>query len=221
MMTTRMTLKLAFAAAALYAVPGWAQSAYLAKPAQTLLQRTPAALCQKATVSVPVGLTTHALLHNPAFQTFRIQPRLERKIFQQVLHKGYFPGYYRPSRNVNTQTLAYLRSARQALEALYPQTKRRFAPIATDSFQALVHAWKNGPQTHFMDLQNAVALTVERTAQRKPGFYAVAVESTPQSKRAVHDVLILDVNNARWISLRKSLAKARSLRTGPAANTGN
>ncbi len=133
---------------------------------------------------------------------------LERQLFSQVVAKSYFPGYYRPDLNVNTQTIAYLRSVQKGLDTLYPQTEYRFAPVTVSSFDDLMYIWNHGPKEAFMEARNAVSLIVERTAARRVGFYAVAVQNAPGSAFPVKDILILDVNNGRWISMRKSLESA-------------
>ena len=170
--------------------------------------------------SAEVGKSAAALLNAKRLPDQALAARVQRQVLRQTMEKGYFPGLYRPD-YTQTQTVAYLRSVTKALSDLYPNTKRRFAPVTVSSFQELMDIWANGPKEEFMEARNAVSLIVERTASRRVGFYAVAVESTPKSGRALHDILLLDVNRASWVSLRKSMAKARQERTAQLPGSGN
>ena len=163
-------------------------------------------------VSAALGSRAHRLLQNNAALGDLIAPQVQRQVFSQQVKRGYLPGYYQPT-HVDTNDILYLQQVQKELNALYPQTKRRFAPFTADTLKQVVQVWQKAPaDENFMSATAAVEVLVSRTASRRTGYYALAVESTAGSERAVHDVLILDVNNARWISLRKSLSAAHPLR---------
>lgn len=166
-----------------------------------------------AKVSPVLGKRASEIL-NPAQQQV-LSNKIERQIFNQSAERGYVTGYYRPD-HTDTRNIIYLQRVQKELKALYPQTKRRFAPLTANSLEELLQVWKNGPaEENFMSAGSATEVLVLRTTARRSGYYALAVEKTSASGRAVHDILILDVNNARWISLRKSLAAAHPMRQQP------
>ncbi len=132
---------------------------------------------------------------------------IQRQVINQMPKNGLFPGYYNVY-DVNTQTISYLHLMQNSLNALYPNTQHRFAPVTVSSFREIMEIWQNGPKENFMSARNAVAFIVERTGSGRAGFYAVAVENPSASGQALHDILILDVNRGRWISLRESMDKA-------------
>ena len=109
--------------------------------------------------SAEVGKSAAALLNAKRLPDQALAARVQRQVLRQTMEKGYFPGLYRPD-YTQTQTVAYLRSVTKALSDLYPNTKRRFAPVTVSSFQELMDIWANGPKEEFMERMTESAKAV-------------------------------------------------------------
>ena len=168
-------------------------------------------------VSPEVGRRTGAVLQ--AKSNKELMAKLQRKIAAQQAKRVFFPGYYHPSL-VNIHTVPYLKEVKKELRAIYPNTKRLFSPFYATTWKEVMNVWNHGPKGQFMSASSAAEVLVSRAVSRKMGYYAVAVQSTEASGRPVHDILLLDVNNAQWISLRKSLAAVHPARTANKTQRG-
>lgn len=130
-------------------------------------------------------------------------------------------GYYNPGRIYHSQNYPSLRRMTVSLKQMYPQSERRFAAQYVQDFEDLKDLWDNGTRELFTSPSVAVQNLFQQEGRRRPGFYVLAVESTPGSLRPLHDILILDFNRHRWVSWRKSLAAATALTPPPAAPKNN
>ncbi len=202
-------------------LPAFSQAANLAAKGAAAWSKTAAVLpvirpsfaLQGVKISPVLGKRSSEILHLNSAQQQALANKIERQVFNQSIERNYYTGYYRPT-NVETGNVVYLQRVQKELKALYPQTKRRFAPVTAKTLEELLQVWKTGPAPEtYMSARAAAEVLVLRTTARRTGYYALAVESTADSGRPLHDILILDVNNARWISLRKSLATAHPARS--------
>lgn len=199
-------------------LPGFSQ------PANQLIKQGAAAAFKKSVVPIPVirpniplkGVRVSPVLGTYANEILRFTPaqqkalssNIERQILSRRIKTGLYSGFYHPS-NVDTRNVVYLQQVQKELSAIYPQKEVRFAPVTTPSLKELLQVWKTGAANEeFMGAGTAVEVLVGRAASRRAGYYALAVEGEGDAAGALRDILILDVNNARWLSLRKSLEEA-------------